>query len=288
MSNEIMEMKIEKAIRKAPMLSPGTVKLLQLAGQEDPDMQAIIRIVKHDTALTARLLKVVNSAAFGLLKPASTVDRAVTYLGLRMVVSTAISNNVGDLFNKQLDGYESSGGSLWDHNLFCAIAANALAPHAKTPLAADLAFTAGLLHDIGKAVISEILKGTTQAILEGIAAGTIADYLEAEKAQVGMDHAQVGQMLARHWKLPDELHPPILHHHRPLRAEPEARALTFAVHLGDTLAMMAGVGTGSDSLQYQLNPGYTECFDISENDLACILLNTTEEFQKIKASLENS
>ncbi len=288
MLDPIKQMKIEKAIRRTPMLSPSTLRVLELTSCPDPDLDEIIHIVRHDAPLTARLLRVVNSAAFGLLKEITSVDRAVTYLGIRTVVSTALASNLSEVYNQPLEGYESQGGSLWDHSLFCALASRAIAQRAKAEFSVDTAFTAGLLHDIGKAVISELLKGSSQNILAQIQEGAVDDYLSAEKSLVGMDHAQVGQLLAKTWKIPPALQEPINHHHRPARAANDHKPLAYAVHLGDILAMMGGQGTGSDSMQYRLDPAYTDHFAIGEDDLACILLDVTEEFQKLKASLENA
>ncbi|BCR06649.1 phosphohydrolase [Desulfuromonas versatilis] len=287
MLDPIKQMKIEKAIRRAPMLSPSTLKVLELTSGPDPDLDEIIHIVRHDAPLTARLLRVVNSAAFGLLKEVTSVERAVTYLGIRTVVSTALATNLSALYDKPLEGYESEKGSLWDHSLFCALASRAIAQRARGELSADTAFTAGLLHDIGKAVISELLQGSTKNILDQLDEGAVEDYLSAERSLVGMDHAQVGQLLAKTWKIPPSLQEPILHHHRPGRAAEAQQPLTHAVHLGDILAMMGGQGTGSDSMQYRLDPGYSEYFAIDEDDLARILLEVTDEFQKLKTSLEN-
>jgi putative nucleotidyltransferase with HDIG domain len=276
---------ITRAIQAAPLLSPVASQLLQITAKADHEMKDVIDLVKCDSILTARMLKVVNSAAMGLLHQISSVEHTVSYLGERVVVSIAIAECTAELFTKPLDGYESESGQLWKHELFTAIASRAVANHAKVALPLDMAFTAGLLHDIGKAILSEFLRDTSRSVLTDIVQGNTADYLTAEHCRTGLDHSVVGFELAKHWKLPEILQQVILHHHHPEKAATASRALTYAVHLGDILAMMGGCGTGSDSMQYHLQPDYADYFNISKDELAMLLLESTEEFKKIEASM---
>ncbi|WP_365888959.1 HDOD domain-containing protein, partial [Desulfuromonas sp.] len=177
------------------------------------------------------------------------------------------------------------GGSLWGHDLFAAIASRAVAGRARSALDADLAFTGGLLHDLGKALLSEFLKGASPGFLEEIDSGEVRDYLAAEEQKLGLTHAQVGYELARTWSLPEAMQQVILHHHQPDAAAEEYRALVYAVHLGDIIAMMGGMGTGSDSLQYRLDPGHRDYFDLAPEDLAAIMLEVQDEFAKIAAAM---
>ncbi len=276
---------IARAIQAAPLLSPIANKLLQVTARSDHEMKEVIDLVKCDSLLTARILRVVNSAAMGLVHPIGSVDHAVSYLGERMVVGIAVAECTSEFFGKPLEGYEGESGQLWRHELFTAIASRAVARHARAPLPADLAFTAGLLHDIGKAILSEFLRGTSLELVADIVRGGTADYLAGEQERVGLDHAEVGFELARHWKLPDALTQVIRHHHHPETAAPGLRPLVYAVHLGDILAMMGGHGTGSDSMKYHLHQGYAEHFTISKDDLALLLLECSDEFRKVEASL---
>jgi putative nucleotidyltransferase with HDIG domain len=278
---------IKKAILDTPLLSPSTAQLLELIAQPDYELDEVIRIVKHDAPLTARLLKVVNSPVYRPTHPITSVDRAVVFLGSRVVVSVAISSSTGTLLTGALSGYEGEQYALWRHNLFCALASRAVARFGRGACPPDAAFTAGLLHDIGKGVLSQFLQGSSAALLAKIGRGEVADYLQAEGGLLGQDHTQVGFELARHWKLPLALQQTIHHHHHPERAGEEFRALTYAVHLGDLLAMMAGYGTGSDSLQYALAPDYIRYFPLTEDDLARVLLEVSEEFIKLSQSFEN-
>ncbi len=283
-----MEIKDEilQAIKDVPLLPPSVSELLAVTSDADFALADMVKIIKHDAVMTARLLRVVNSAAYNLAVEVDTVDRAVSMLGSRVIVGIALGNSADGLFSQPLDGYENNGEGVWRHDLYCAIAGRNVAMKAKVAFKPDLAFTGGLLHDIGKTVISGFLQGTASEMLRAIDEGEAGDFLQEEKHLTGLDHAEIGFELAKCWQLPEVLQNAIRYHHKPSEAPASDRALCYAVHIGDTLTMMAGYGTGSDSMQYAIEPGYTEYFDLSEDDLAMIMLESSEEFRELEAVME--
>ena len=282
---QITHEKLLEIVKSVPMLSVSASRLLQVAAQKEHDLGDIINLVKTDANLTAHVLKTVNSAAFSLINKVTSIDRAVSYLGERVIVGIAIGDCAGKLFNKDLDGYESSGGSLWKHDLRTAIAAREVAVESGSDISPELAFTAGLLHDIGKSLISDYLKGTVPEAVAMISAEDSQDYLAAEEQLIGFDHTVAGYELARAWKLPDELAECIRYHHEPQKAAEEFRPLVYAVHLGDNIAMLGGYGTGSDSMRYRLDSEYRNYIKISPNTLSKIMLAVDLEFEKLEGSL---
>ena len=285
--NKINKEQLQDIVRSIPLLSASASQLLQLTSRADHELLDIINLVKTDATLTARVLKVVNSAAFGLINNITSVDRAISYLGERIVVSIAIGDCAGKLFEKELSGYEAGDGDLWKHDLRTAIAAREVVVQGNSNISPDLAFTAGLLHDIGKALISDYLKDSAPEALELISSQDSRDYLEAEEKMIGFDHTQAGFELAKAWQLPAELCEVICFHHNPSEAAEPLRELVYAVHLGDNIAMLGGFGTGSDSMQYRLDDGYNAYFKITPNILASIMLTVETEFEKLEQSLGN-
>jgi putative nucleotidyltransferase with HDIG domain len=169
-----------------------------------------------------------------------------------------------------------------------AIAAREVVTQSGADISAELAFTAGLLHDIGKSLISDYLQGSVVDAVEMLSTEEGLDYLDAEEKLVGFDHTQAGYELAKAWQLPDELAEVILYHHEPANASEEFKPLVYAVHLGDNIAMMGGFGTGSDSMRYKLDQNYSDYIRISPNTLASIMLNVDIEFEKLESSLTSS
>lgn len=285
MTKKVSQEELQTIVRSVPLLSASASRLLQITAQEDHDLIDVINLVKTDANLTARVLKVVNSAAFGLLNTITSIDRAIAYLGERIIVSIAIGDCAAKLFDKQLAGYEAEGGALWKHDLRTAIAAREVVTQSASDISPDLAFTAGLLHDIGKALISDYLQGTAPDAIRMISAEDSNDYLEAEEKIIGFDHARAGYELAKAWRLPEALAEVIRDHHDPRRASEENRALVYAVHLGDNIAMLGGFGTGADSMQYRLDPDYTDHIALSPDTLAKVMLTVDLEFSKLEESL---
>ncbi len=285
MNKKLSHSELLAIVKSVPMLTPSANQLLQLTAQEDHDLADVVNLVKTDAKLTARVLKVVNSAAFGLLSNITSIDRAISYLGERIIVSIAIGDSAGKLFDKELAGYEATGGDLWRHDLRTAIAAREVASQSGADISPDLAFTAGLLHDIGKALISDYLLGTAPDAIQMIRSDESVDYLTAEVAMVGFDHTQAGYELAKIWQLPEALVEVIRYHHQPSQAGEANRALVYAVHLGDNIAMLSGFGTGADSMQYPLDPGYGNYLSLTPIDLENIILTVDSEFSKLQESL---
>ncbi len=272
------------AIKEVPLLSPSASRLLQLSAQSDHDISEVIDIVKCDSALTARILKIVNSVSYGLIHEVTTIERAVGYLGERMIASIALGDSAGALFHKELAGYDGPKSELWNHDLRTAIAAREIAKHAKEPLNPDLAFTAGILHAVGKAVLSDFLQQTSNDVLGEIDSDEMVDYLAGERALVGIDHTEAGYELAKSWELPDSLCAAIRYHHNPEDTPDPYKQLVYAVHLGCIVAMMCG-SQAADSLQYHLDKNYMQYFDLTGEQLAMVMLEVNEMFDSLHGAM---
>ncbi len=266
-------------------LSSEASRLLTLMSDEDHSVRDIVQIVECDPALTAHVLKVVNSAAFALSRRVGTLDTAVSFLGDSNIVGIALAAAGGEVFNAELAGYEGTRGDLGKHCLWTAIGARELAQHTASEVNGGIAFTAGLLHDIGKVVISDLFEGGACGMVQGIESREYVDFIAAEQDAVGTDHAEVGSLLAEHWNLPEQLRETILYHHDPAQADPRLRHLVYIVHMADILSMMGGYGTGADAMQYTLDPNYQEYVDIQPDLLESVVLNTQIDFNKTVSSM---
>jgi putative nucleotidyltransferase with HDIG domain len=267
------------SVKNVPALSPGATQLLGVIAGSDYDVADIVKVIENDSALTANVLKVVNSAAMGLRREIVTVHEAVAYIGETKVVGIALASSTGDTFNAALPGYHGDRGDLGRHCLWVAIAARELARHTIGVVDPGVAFTAGLLHDIGKAVISDFMADLVDAIIEDVDESPDVDHLAAEKKNLGTDHCEIGAALARHWKMPETLVKSIEHHHRPAEAPDEVRAMAYVIHLADTLAMMQGFDTGVDSLQYKFDPDYSTFVTLETLELEGLSLDVQVDFK---------
>ena len=276
---------ITQRIKEQPLPSLVAFEILKTIEDEDHSMKAVVRLVESDASLTSEVLKMANSAAYYRGQPVTTVSRAVLLMGEMMVVGVAICVSTSIVYKKPLDGYESPEGEMWDHSLRSAIACRELAKFTKGKVNPGLAFTAGLLHDIGKSVISEFLVGSTEEMADLCTGKEAADYIEAERRAVGTDHCEVGYLLAQRWGLPEMLCLAIRDHHHPAQTEKGYKALVYTVHLGDIISMLGGGGTGSDSLAYTIDNEYEKYLNIQQDELSGILLKVGEDFAELKETL---
>lgn len=278
---------IRAKVKKLQTLPEIATRLISVINEDDHSAKDIVNIIETDTALTTRILNIANSASFYRGSPILTLRRAITHLGENMVVGIALGSCASSLLARPLEGYIAAAGELWDHSLLTAISAKKLSRVARVRVPADLAYTAGLLHDIGKIVFSELIKEYTSKVIEYCRKFEGKDHLDAEREIVGIDHADAGIIVAKEWKLPSPLPEVIGYHHRPSQYTGDNIHLVFIVHLADISAMMIGAGTGLDSMSYKMDEKCTDYIDIGKKEFTALYLDVHEEFIAIKNTLFN-
>ncbi len=208
---------------------------------EDPKSSAaqLHKIVSHDPALVTRILKVVNSAFYGLPGQIASVERAIVLLGLNAVKNIAVAASLGQMFRgvKLCDGFTAR--DLWTHCVAVAVISRELAKQSKLPLS-DEAFLAGMIHDIGILVSLQTWPEQIRAACEKAKTG--ANFIEAEIETVGVDHQLLGKSLAEKWQFPLSCQLVAGHHHNPETLSDGSRTLVTLVHIADTLCCHAKQG----------------------------------------------
>lgn len=216
------------------------VRISQLLDDPRADAAALGEVVAHDPALTSRLLRLVNSASYGLPSRVETVSRAVALVGteeLRHLVLSAAAT--GALQRLRPQGLDLE--AFWHHSVHCALLVRALAAR-RQPRQRERGFVAGLLHDVGRLVLCHQAPGACRAAAEP-PLRTGAELLARERAALGFTHADVGGELLRAWGLPESLWEPVQCHHEPGAAQryPVDAALLY---LGHAVAEVEEPGTG--------------------------------------------
>ena len=204
---------------------------------DDPDSSAynVAKLISEDPGMSASVLRVTNSSFYSLATPATSVKQAVVVIGMDAVKSLVVSASMFDMFRDDKLGNDFHD-TFWRHSLAAAFGARMLLRRLRPNdiATSELAFTGGLLHDIGKmalyihdpAVYVEVAKQAAKGIEHEI---------EAERAAFGFDHAQVGCALTLKWRLPKELALAIGHHHNPLAIE-DPTNLVDVMHVADALS----------------------------------------------------
>jgi len=212
-----------------------------IATVEDPRSSAaqLHKIVSHDPALVTRVLKVVNSAFYGLPGQIASIERAIVMLGLNAIKNIAVAASLGQFFRatKLCEGYTAR--DLWTHCLSVAVASRELAKRLKLPIA-DEAFLGGMIHDVGLLLALQVWPEQVRAACEH-AKTSNQPFTEIETEHVGIDHCTLGAALADKWQFPKTCQLVAGHHHNPARLAEASRQIVSVVHVADTLACQAGL-----------------------------------------------
>ena len=216
---------------EVPTLPAVVLQALRVMQDAGSNARAVERVIVNDLALSAKLLRVANSAFFGFSRRVSTIADAVRVLGFTNVQGMIISVAAFDVFRTE----RLSLVDFWKHSIATATAARFLAP--RLPCLPDEAFMAGLLHDIGKLIFAVQAEPAYRRVLE-LRRGSAMSSLDAERTLFEFTHAEVGEMVAERWDLPARYVAAIAHHHDPLDAGSE-RTFCALIGLADQAAYAA-------------------------------------------------
>jgi putative nucleotidyltransferase with HDIG domain len=225
----------------APM-SATVSRLTQALHDINTKMSEIARLIELDTGLTANVLRWANSAYYGARLPVESVQAAVVRLGMNNIIHLSIRHSLSAVMKKSVPGYELAENELWRHNVAAALTVETLGQTLEQPLHPG-AFTAALLHDVGKVILGQHLSPPLYGQLRKLMETEGLPCLEAERRLLETDHAVVGAALAGFWKFPDELVSAIEKHHEP---EPQPDNLLDLVIIANTVAKRIGLSAGSE------------------------------------------
>jgi putative nucleotidyltransferase with HDIG domain len=234
---------IEEYVKRASNLPPAPrilPQLLTVLNQPNLDSGKLVELILLDPSLTVAVIRHCNSAFLGASLPASDLREAVTRLGFQKVFQIVAAISGAKALQQSQRGYGMELGQLWQHSVTTAIAAQILARSAGEN--ENLIFTAGLLHDLGKIVLNEVLAFRYQKLIQTVKTNKCA-LIEAEKELLEVNHAEVGSALLEQWHFAPDLVAAVRFHHDPFAAHPHER-LAALVHLGDLLAYCIGHGYG--------------------------------------------
>lgn len=223
-------------------------QLMDLADDLEAPVSEITELILYEPVITANLLKLANSAAFGFRKHVDSVFDAVVMLGLKRVVEIVLLSSVTPSIRSARTGYGLEEGQLWKQSVSCALMASAVA-EAVDGSVRHVVFTATLLKDIGVIVMDRHVQAAGQSLAAMMQAEDI-DLIAAERQLLGVDHARLGGRIARHWNFSDLLADTIQGHHLTDPAETIA-AETAMVHLADCMCCMSGINAALFCSGYQ-------------------------------------
>ena len=245
---------------------------------DDPVVNAtdIGKVIAQDTSLTARLLKIVNSAFYGFQARIDTVSRAVTVIGLRELRGLVLAASAVESFSK-LPNDVLNLVNFWRHSVYCGVVAQLLAQKCNV-LHSERLFIAGLLHDIGKLVITNKLVKESREVLVRVEKKKIFDF-DAEQAILGFDHAEVGGELLKEWNMPESLCNAVKYHHRP-QAAMDATIEVCIVHIANILTIKAEHGVNENAAIPPIEAIAYEMTGLTEADFEAVFARAGTVFSE--------
>ena len=236
---------IEQSLEAIQPIPQVALKILRLIDEDEYDIKALTTEIRKDQVISAKTLKLCNSVIFAGSNKIESLDHALIYIGLQMLIKLVISASVDKFFSYSGSGYSLCKGGLFHHAVGTAVIAEKLADLTGR-VKPGSAYTAGLLHDIGKVVLDQYV-GSAYPLFYRKLNEEGNNFSETEKKILGIDHTEVGCELARRWSFPESLTDVIRHHHKP---EDAIRNLELAhtVYLADLLMSRFHTGLELDRL----------------------------------------
>ncbi len=259
-------------MKSFPSMSGVAAKVLKLLDDPDASAGQVERLLKQDPSLTVNLLKLTNSAYFGIPSKVGSVRHATAMLGWKRLSKLVMAACVSAITDRQIPGYDLPSGVLWQHSVAVSVTAEGLMRELKVA-ESDEIFTAALLHDLGKLILGGFVEEDLKEIQTLAARGI--PFQTAEQEVLGTDHAEIGALMLESWSFPPNLVSAVRWHHDPDSA-PETSAMMDIVHVANVLCLMIGIGIGVEGLHYEPSVSATKRLGIKPTQLELIASQTLE------------
>ncbi|HSV53644.1 MAG TPA: HDOD domain-containing protein [Burkholderiaceae bacterium] len=270
---------IVASVRELPSLPAAVMELIQSMGNTEVNAEELASKISNDQALAAKTLRLANSSFYGMSRQVTSIADATTILGLRTLHSVATAAGVAGNFSKvRCQGFDFN--AFWRHCIGVALCAQSLAQAAR--LEAGSAFTLGLLHDIGRLALASSFSEQYAQVLQ-YQREQDCFILEAERAVLGTDHAQVGGLIAEHWRFAPAFVEAIAEHHDPKPAA--AARLSDVVHVADNMAHALDLSRLEDDMVPPLSTASWSRFALDERKCRQMFMNTESQHEAVCQAL---
>lgn len=267
---------IQRHILKLPTLPMIFSRINKTILKPNSSANEIGRVISKDTSLSARLLKIVNSAFYGFPSRIDNISRAVAIIGTRQLSSLASGVTVIDMF-KDIPSDIVDMKSFWKHSIACGVNARIIASYQGIQNAERL-FLSGLLHDIGRLILYNYAPDhSTYALAKAKRTNTMLNRVEYE--DIDFDHAKIGGLLLKKWKLPVLIEHAVTYHHSPQKSQYPLEP--SIVHLADIIANATGIGSSGECFVSPLDLDAWECIGLSANILNLTIKQADHHIKEI-------
>jgi len=212
----MLAQKIDAIIQSVTQLRPmpsNVTRIVREVEKPDVTIEVLVGLISLDQALAALVLQMSNSVSLGYARTCSTLNEAIMYIGLARLKSILLTSSATSMLKRGLAGYRSGAGELWHHSLVTAVAAEWLAQAVRYPNPEE-AYVSGLLHDMGKLLLDQYVLSDYNTIIDFVQKYQLPPW-QVEEKLIGINHAEVGGLIAKRWNFPVLLVDAIRYHHTP-------------------------------------------------------------------------
>ncbi|MGD0059572.1 MAG: HDOD domain-containing protein [Verrucomicrobiia bacterium] len=259
----------------APQVLP---QILPLLNQPDVNTSTVVELIAYNQSLTGNVLRVCNSAYFSRGTAIDSLQNAVTRVGFRQIYDIVVSVISSVTLMRPQTGYGVEANELWSHSVATAIATQIVARNCSADQ--QIAFTAAILHDIGKIVLSLALEDMKDKVTFETEKCGLSPY-EIEMKLLNVNHAEIGGRLLEHWNLPEHLVAGVRYHHHPAEAKGNEQ-LAACVYLGNFIAYLMGYGYGKHSLDLKARDETLQILNLTAENIPQYMQESFEKFRQVK------
>lgn len=261
-----------------------TTRIITVVDDPKSTARDLHNIIKNDPALASKILKVVNSAFYGLPGQVSEIDRAIVLLGLSAVKNIAISASISRLFTAERISDKFTARDIWKHSVAVAVATRQIAVQLGKRAFAEEAFLAGLIHDLGILVERQAFP---EALAEVIREASRCNrpFYELEQEIIGADHQMLGSALGAKWKFPRGLQTVLGYHHKVENLGADHRLLPVMIYIADTLCCHERFGFHLTAADQSVDDILLASIGLTEAQFAQIREELAEQVEAAEAIL---
>ncbi|MBW1706553.1 MAG: HDOD domain-containing protein [Deltaproteobacteria bacterium] len=273
---EELRTRIMRTLDDLPPMHEVVMKAQEIMADPDSDMEDLVSIIETDQSIAVRILKLINSAYYGIRGNVSSIRQACSLLGLQTLREVIVTAGASRVLEKKLKGYEFGAGELWLHSIATGFCSRILAERKNPELVSD-AYVGGLLHDAGKIILDQYVLERKDAFKDFMKDET-KTVLDAERRILGFDHAEIASDMCRKWNIPENVTLAIQYHHYPSHSD--ENELAYIVHTADYLVRLSGLGYEADDLMHDVEEGALEFLGFKQENFSAIIFQVLEYVQK--------
>jgi len=280
--NRPLKKTILAAVDNLPPMPDILHKARAIIANPNSSFKDLEKLIINDQAFAVKILKIANSSYYGRVKKVSSIQDATVTIGMNNLSELITIASASSLFKKALLGYELQAQALWRHSIGVAFGAKIIAGR-KYPALANDAYSAGLIHDVGKLILDEYVYERKEAFQEFMYDGQ-ETFLEAEKEILGFEHAEIAAKVCKKWNFPKSITVAIRYHHQPSRLM--SNKLAHIVHVADQITESTGMDI--DGITLEISGNSLERVGVHLDEIAQLMDEITEYVDQVGGTVGGS